>query len=139
MTPIQQIACGALMVECKIPCHDVQLAAVVWLLGQITGVTDCPTIQAGAQSLSCLERQQLLPAVIWQLMQILAQGGGMGPPGPPGPAGANGAPGPVLTFSGNYGGVAPPFIPPVAVGQLAIAYDTSTNQPWWFVNGAWQT
>jgi hypothetical protein len=131
MTALQKIACGALQIECRIPCHDEQLAAVVWLLGQITGVTNCATIKAGADSLMCLQRQELMPAVIWQLMQILNQGGGMGPPGPPGP---------VLNFSGNYGGAAPPFTPTLSVGQMAFAYDTSTNTPWYFPYGntQWQ-
>lgn len=143
MTAIQTIACGALTVECRIPGRDLQMAAIVWLLGQITGVTNCQTISAGAKSLNCLDREALLPAVVWQLMQIVNQGGGMGPPGPPGANGANGTngtngapgpPGPVQMYSGAYGGSAPGFSP---TGGVGIAFDTGTGQMWSYYNGQW--
>ena len=137
MTPIQQIACGAIAVQCKIPGRDPQMAAMVWLLGQITGVTNCATIKAGADSLACLDRQELLAAVVWQLMQIQAQGGGMGPPGP---IGQQGPPGYAPVTSGAYGGNPPPFTPVLLAGQMAIAFDTNTGRPWWWPFGAaaWQ-
>ena len=79
----RQVACGALRVERCLPTRDLQMAGIVWLLAQITGMTDCATIKAGAESLGCLNRQDLLAAIVWQLMQIINQGGGMGPPGVP--------------------------------------------------------
>jgi hypothetical protein len=134
MTPTQELACGALRIERCLPGQDLQMAALVFLFAKIAGVTDCNSIAAGAQTVSCLTRQQQLPALIWLASQILANI----PVIATGPQGPAGAPGPVLTFSGNYGGNPPPFTPTVSAGQLAIAYDSSTNQPWFFVNGAWQ-
>jgi hypothetical protein len=131
MTQTQQIACGALAVECKLPGKDLQMAALVYLFGKIAGVTNCNDILAGAQTMTCLDRQQQLPALIWLALQILNAGGGMGPPGPPGPAG------PVLSISGNYGGLQPP-LPSLSPGQLAVAQDTSTGQLWYFPYGATQ-
>jgi hypothetical protein len=126
MTPIQTIACGALAVECKLPGKDLQMAALVYLFGKIAGVTNCNDILAGAQTITCLDRQQQLPAIIWLALQILNAGGGMGPPGPMGPA---------SVFSGAYGGSAPPFTPSTGA---AIAFDTGTGQMWSFYNSQWQ-
>jgi hypothetical protein len=131
---INQIACGALQVECKIPCHGTQMAAIVWLLGQISGVTDCNAILAGANSLSCLSRQQQLPAMIFLLQQIFNAGGVVGPIGPQGPAGPAG---PLVLYNLNFAGQLPNFIPPVSAGQLALNYDPSSGQLSYYSNGAW--
>ena len=126
MTQTQQIACGALAVECKLPGKDLQMAALVYLFGKIAGVTNCNDILAGAQTMTCLDRQQQLPALIWLALQILNAGGGMGPPGPPGPA---------SVFSGAYGGSPPNFTP---TSSGAIAFDTDTGQMWSWYNNQWQ-
>jgi hypothetical protein len=141
LTSAQTLACGALKIECCLPGQNIQMAALVFLFGKLAGVTDCPTIAAGAAQYSCLSRQEQLPALIFLATQILANLPTIatGPQGPAGANGAAGAPGPVLTFSGNYAGIAPPFTPTLAVGQMAFAYDTSTNTPWYFpFGGAWQ-
>lgn len=131
---VREVACGALRVERCMPSRDLQLAGMVWLLGQITGMTNCATIKSGAASLSCLDRQELLPAVVFQLMQIAF----MGQPGPQGPPGPAGAPGPVVAYFGSYGGIAPPFTPSVPVpGAMVIARDTDFGSLWFFINGAW--
>jgi len=141
MTPAQTLACGALKIEHFLPSQNLQMAAIVFLLGKLAGVTDCATILAGAQTMACIDRPLQLPAMLWELSVIIANLPTIatGPQGPAGANGAAGAPGPVLTFSGNYAGIAPPFTPTLAVGQMAFAYDTSTNTPWYFpFGGAWQ-
>ena len=141
MTPAQTLACGALKIEHFLPSQNLQMAAIVFLLGKLAGVTDCATILAGAQTMACIDRPLQLPAMLWELSVIIANLPTIatGPQGPAGANGAAGAPGPVLTFAGHYAGGAPPFIPTVGAGQLAIAYDEDTNQPWWYVLGNWQT
>jgi len=101
---------------------------LVWLMAQATGVTNCETILAGAQTMACIPRNLQLPALISLMSQIVQSGGIVGPQGPPGP---------VLTFAVNCGGNLPTFIPSVLPGQMAINYDPSSGQPSWFVNGAW--
>jgi hypothetical protein len=131
---VREVACGALRVERCMPSRDLQLAGMVWLLGQITGMTNCATIKAGAESLSCLDRQELLPAVVYQLMQISF----MGKPGPPGLPGQPGVPGPVVAYYGAYGGNAPAFTPSVPTpNAMVISRDTDSGLLWYYVSGAW--
>lgn len=136
---MQQIACGALKIERRIG-HSCQMAALIYVFNAMGPNLSCEQIEEGAQTMACLERQEQLPALIFLAAQILftAAIGPQGPQGATGGPGPAGPPGPVLTFSGNYGGNPPPFTPAVAAGQLAIAYDNSTNQPWYWVLGAWQ-
>jgi len=101
---------------------------LVWLFGQIAGVTDCQTILNGAQTMACISRPQQLPALIWLAYQILNA-----------KTAATAS-----VFMGNYGGSPPPFTPIVnnatiaGAGQTtAIALDTSTGQLWSYFNGVW--
>ena len=139
MTPAQQLACGALQIECCLPSQNIQMAALVYLFGKLAGVTDCPTIAAGAAQYSCLSRQDQLPALIFLATQILAKAtmGTPGPTGPQGPAGANGPAGPLVMYNLNFSGQLPNFIPPVMSGQLAINYDPSSGQLSYYSAGAW--
>ena len=145
MTPAQQLACGALQIECCLPNQNIQMAALVYLFGKLAGVTDCATIAEGAAQYSCLSRQEQLLALIFLATQILAQAkmGTPGPTGPQGPAGANGPPGatgpagPLVMYNLNFAGQLPNFIPPVVAGQLAINYDPSSGQLSYYSAGAW--
>ncbi len=110
----QEIAESAKCFSC-IPA-GAQLQALVYLFGQIAGVTDPATIIEGAKCFSCLPQGILLQALVYLAGQI-ASGGSVG-----------------------GGGVTCSTADPVAApsGSCAIHYRTDTGAIWIWDGAAWQ-
>jgi hypothetical protein len=99
---------------------------IIYLLQQICGGT-VAAMTATQLSLAASSLQPCQPVadlvIIYLLGQILNNGGTGG-------GGGTGAGG---VYAANYSGAAPTFAPP----GPAIATDTSTNNVYFYVNGAW--
>lgn len=101
-----------------------ELALLVQISQQVNPnmATDANSLLAAYKCYQCGETslaQQLKLALLAQIYTGLAGGGGGGV---------------TQVYSGNYGGVAPVFVP---AGATAIAIDTSNGTQWNYYSNAW--
>lgn len=86
LTPQQSLACAAKRGPCGLSNSQLMFSMIV-ILGKIANMpTDCASLETYASQYACLPPQLMVPAMIYLLAQIQAQGilpsviNGLGPP-----------------------------------------------------------
>ena len=119
LTNQQNLVCQARQIAgCLGNNQTLLMGVIIALFANATGMaTDCTTLNNLAEQYACIPQQARLLVLIGMVDQFLSGGGNGG-----------------LVYNQDFGGNAPPFIPPNGQG---VAFDTSTGQIWWMESGQW--